>query len=223
MMNESNLGREWSERWRDGRTGFHQTEFNAVLLEHWPRLVSDPNSRVLVPLCGKSHDMIWLHRRGHSVVGVEMVEMACVAFFAEHEMPYRRIEQDHYVRFVGEGSAEGLTILCADLFSLTEADIGTVDAWYDRAAIVALPPQLRAPYADWMNRMLSEDVAGLMMTFDYPQNEREGPPFSVGFGDIETHFSTAFRVALLDCIDLTEGNRWELSRVHKPVIHLTRR
>ena len=222
-MDASSREQEWSGRWKEGRTGFHQSEVNGFLIKHWARLVPNPTATVLVPLCGKSHDMCWLRDRGHRVVGVEFVEMACRAFFEEKGWPYQRMQRVNHIRFVGEGPAEGMTILCGDLFALTASDIGPVDAWYDRAAIVALPPALRSAYADWMNKMLPSGSIGLMMTFDYPQEERDGPPFSVRYADVEVHFEDTFHLTLLERVDMTEGNRWELSRVHKPVVHLIRR
>ena len=98
----------------------------------------------------------------------------------------------------------GITILCADLFSLQADDIGKIDAWYDRAAIVALPPDLWPRYSAWISNMLSPGCEGLMMTFEYPQSERNGPPFSVSLSDVEEHFEETFSVDLLERVDLTE-------------------
>ena len=216
-------GNEWVDRWHSGKTGFHQDDFNAFLIKQWAVLSPDTRSTVLVPLCGKSRDMNWLHQRGHRVVGVELVEMACRAFFEEQSLPYECIESGGVLRFEGREAGEGMTILCADLFSLTKDDIGPIEAWYDRAAIVALPPALWEKYASWVAAMLPSGGVGLMMTFAYPQDERDGPPFSVRVSDVDQHFGARFSVDLVDRVDLTAGNRWNLSSVHKPVIHLRRR
>ena len=61
-----------------------------------------------------------------------------------------------------------------------------------------------------------------MLTFEYPQSEREGPPYSVSFEDVEREFSGQFSPTLLDRVSRTEENRWELSEVHEPVISLAR-
>ena len=74
---------EWAARWNAGRTGFHQPIVNAQLVQYWADLVPNENAGVIVPLCGKSRDMRWLHQRGHTVVGIEIVESACQAFFEE--------------------------------------------------------------------------------------------------------------------------------------------
>ena len=69
---------QWIERWREGRTGWHEVDGSALLRRHWPRLVR--GSRVLVPLCGKSVDMLWLASQGLEVTGVELSEIAARAF-----------------------------------------------------------------------------------------------------------------------------------------------
>ncbi len=226
-MNHRSDGRTadkaWSKRWHAGNIGFHQSEHNSHLLNHWPVGTLPNGSVVLVPLCGKSRDMTWLLSQGYRVVGVELVELACEAFFEEQDLSYRRSVRNGVVRFDGVADGAGITILCADLFSLTVDDIGKVDAWYDRAAIVALPPDLRSRYAGWISNTLPPGCEGLMMTFEYPQDERNGPPFSVCLSDVEEHFEETFSVELLERIDMTEGNRWSLSSVHKPVIRLRRR
>jgi thiopurine S-methyltransferase len=217
------LGSEWAARWRAGRTGFHQPDINAQLVQHWPKLVPNEKASVVVPLCGKSRDMRWLHQRGHQVVGIELVEPACRAFFDEQGLSYERTQESSHVRFRGCGEAEGLTVLCGDIFEIGPTDIGPVHAWYDRAAIVALPPALWGRYASWVSALLPAHAVGFMLTFDYPQAERNGPPFSVGISDVEAHFSDGFEMELLEQLDLTAENRWNLSRIHKPVLSLRRR
>ena len=208
----------WKKRWRDGNIGFHQEQVNALLVEHWPRLVADTSSSVLVPLCGKSLDMLWLRQRGHRVVGVELSEIAARAFFAENGLNVTETSRDSFLVL----EHDGIEIWVGDFFALTSNHLGTVSSWYDRAAVVALAPDRRGAYADQVASLLSANAQALMLTFDYPADERDGPPFSVSLEEVRSHFEPLFTVKSLDCIDLTDGNRWELSRVWKPVIHLSR-
>ena len=69
----------WKTAWATGRIGFHQGRPNEYLVEHAARL----SGRVLVPMCGKTDDLSYLASRGHRVIGVELVEDAVAAFFAE--------------------------------------------------------------------------------------------------------------------------------------------
>lgn len=208
----------WKRRWREGNIGFHQDDVNAELTRFWPQLVPDESAVVLVPLCGKSTDMIWLVRRGHRVVGVELSELAARAFFEDNGL---RCSERTVGQFLVLES-DGIEIWVGDFFALKPDMLPSLTAWYDRAAIVALEPAMRPAYAEQVDRLLQHDADGFMLTFDYPVNERKGPPFSVSFTDVEAAFGHAFTIRQLDCLDLTEGNRWELSRVLKQVVSLRR-
>ena len=72
----------WNSRWAKGKIGFHEGAPNSYLVKHHDKLATCP--RLLVPLCGKAVDLAYLAALGHEVVGVELVEDAVKAFFAEH-------------------------------------------------------------------------------------------------------------------------------------------
>ena len=76
----------WLERWRQGQTGFHMKRPTPLLAKYWPALGVPRGSRVLVPLCGKSLDMLWLASQGHRVLGVELSPLAVGQFFAENRL-----------------------------------------------------------------------------------------------------------------------------------------
>ena len=75
----------WHDRWQSQKIGWHREIYNDLLLKHWPEINAFGNSSVLVPLCGKSLDMLWLAKQGLSVVGLEMVQQAVEAFFHENK------------------------------------------------------------------------------------------------------------------------------------------
>ena len=56
----------WIEKWEEGNFGWHQESLNRVLLDHWPKLELKASSKVLVPLCGKSKDMVYFTEQGHN-------------------------------------------------------------------------------------------------------------------------------------------------------------
>jgi thiopurine S-methyltransferase len=212
----------WRQRWVEGRTGFHQDEVNGHLVDHWPTQVESSTARVLVPLCGKSSDMLWLRQRGHDVVGVELSELACRAFFADNELEFDVADQGSHLLFSALGEGPKLQLICGDFFTLDVRSIGLFEAWYDRAALVALPPVQWPEYAAALGRFLSPGAPALMVTFEYPQSEREGPPYSVSFEDVQRELRGQFSLSLLDRVSRTEDNRWELSEVYEPVIFLVR-
>ncbi|MBI1946212.1 MAG: thiopurine S-methyltransferase [Deltaproteobacteria bacterium] len=182
----------WQERWDTGHIGFHEGKPNALLQQHADLLA--PAARVLVPLAGKAHDLLWLARRGHAVVGVEIVERACREFFAEHGTPMEEEERDDIRAFRSTDAATPVELWCADFLALTPARCGTFGGLYDRAALVALSPATRARYVETCASLLEPGAGGLLITFDYDQSKLEGPPWSVPLAEVQRLYQRHFRV-----------------------------
>jgi len=193
----------WHERWQANLTGFHQSEINDYLVRYWPRLNLAKDSRILVPLCGKSLDMLWLREQGHPVVGVEVSQIAIESFFEENGLTPVVHEEHFGHRYV----ADQLELLCADFFSLTQADIGELGAFYDRAALIALTPAQRAVYAGHLPRLLDGGTTGLLITLEYNQLQMSGPPFSVHQEEVGRLFDSAFTIEHLFQFDALEDNQ----------------
>jgi thiopurine S-methyltransferase len=192
----------WLERWREGRIGFHEGQPNSLLERHGPRLGN--GARVLVPLCGKSEDMMWLASRGHRVVGVELAEAAVRAFFDEHGLIPQEVEAGGLRRF----EAGPITLWLGDFFACTPELLGPLDAFYDRAALVALPPAMRSAYVAHLRRLAAPIATGLVITFEYPQHLAEGPPFAVLEPELRALYQAA-RVDLLEERAEARGGRLE--------------
>ncbi|MBT9555450.1 MAG: methyltransferase domain-containing protein [Myxococcales bacterium] len=178
----------WHERWRTKQIGFHEGKPNDDLVAVWPRLGLRSGVRVLVPLCGKTHDLQWIHARGHQVVGVELSELACAAFFAEHSLTPSVEKAGPYQSW----SVPGLTLLQGDVFDLPETD--PFDVVWDRAATVALPDDLRRRYANKLAHVTRPGGTLLLSVFVYPQSERAGPPFAVPPEHVEALFGENFHI-----------------------------
>lgn len=212
----------WHERWQANLIGFHQSETNSHLLRYWPHLDLAKDSRILVPLCGKSLDMLWLLEQGHPVVGVEVSQLAVEAFFAENGLMPEVHEERYGRRYV----VDQLELLCADFFSLRQEDIGEVSAFFDRAALIALTPAQRADYAEHLTRLLDRGTTGLLITLEYNQLEMSGPPFSVPREEVCRVFDSAFTIEQLFQFDALEENRTfrekGLTALSEHAWHLTR-
>jgi len=188
----------WLERWREGRTGFHRDAPMPLLLQHWPALALPRDSRVLVPLCGKTLDMRWLAEQGHRVLGVELSPLAVAQFFAEQGLKPTRHESPLGMHHV----AGNIEIIEGDVFALDDATLAGCSAVYDRAAVIALPPPLRARYAREVYARLPAGCRGLMITLEYPQYEMEGPPFSVDASEVAALFGGHWDLDLLERRDI---------------------
>lgn len=187
----------WQSRWSGGSTPWHADAVNPTLIEHIDRLVSGP-SRILLPLCGKSVDMGWLAERGHRPIGVELIEDAARAFFFEAGTEPEIESTDSGDRWSGGG----VEIRVADIFELD--DIGPIDAVWDRAALIALPPDSRRRYVEQIAR-LAPGAPILLSTVHYDPAVMDGPPFSVSPAEAADLYPGAEPLARADIID---GSRW---------------
>ena len=186
----------WHTRWEEGRIGFHQADINPHLRRYWPAMQAESGATVFVPLCGKSRDMLWLRDQGHRVVGVEIIPRAVEAFFDENALtPRTRI---HGAFTVWE--TEGITIFQGDFFDVSANDLDGIRVVYDRASLIALPPPLRARYAEHLRAILPKQPRVLLVTMDYPQHEMDGPPFAVTEQEVAALYQDHFTIEQL-CSD----------------------
>jgi len=183
----------WHERWRGGRIGFHQDTVSPALKEHWPSLGLPYGSPVLVPLCGKSLDLLWLQNCGHRVVGVELSDIAIESFCMENGILARRSDAGS----LEEYQAANLRLLCGDFFRLNPSDAEVWPAVYDRAALVSWAPELRTRYVEHLTELTQRGCQTLLVTMEYPQAEMTGPPFSVDFDCVHRLYSASHQIRLL--------------------------
>lgn len=192
----------WLDRWQEGQIGFHQDRINNYLTRHFARTGTPLGGTVLVTLCGKSLDMLWLQSQGFRVVGVELSPLAVEAFFSENNLQPTINADGKFQRY----QADDITLLCGDFFDLTAADIGDIAAVYDRASLIALPPEMRRSYADHLTSLLPRDTKVLLITMEYPQQQMQGPPFSVQESEVHDLYDNNFQVTCLESIDVLEEN-----------------
>ena len=188
----------WLERWARNEIGFHLPVVNAHLRTYWPALKLPADASVLVPLCGKSLDLHWLAQRGHAVTGVELSDRAVAAFFEEAgQAPTVTRTERFTVREAGS-----VRILCGDFFDLSRKDLGQRNkpdpsAVFDRAALVALPPEMRGRYVAQLQKLLPGRARILLVTLEYDQTLVPGPPHAVLEDEVHTRFQPRGRVRCL--------------------------
>ena len=181
----------WLERWREGRIGWHEEGGNASLKKHW----KGQGRRVLVPMCGKTVDMLWLEERGNSVAGVELSDIAARAFFEENDLQYT-IREGRLPAYAARG--RDITIYCGDLFAFDEPGF---TGWYDRGAFVATPAKQRPAYAQHINALLAADACRMLITLEYEESIANGPPFSISAEEIRRYWPDLQLVDRYDDID----------------------
>ncbi|MBX2878574.1 MAG: thiopurine S-methyltransferase [Granulosicoccus sp.] len=170
----------WHRKWSEGQIGFHQTVFNKRLTAFWSDVLAgaDPG-KVFVPLCGKSSDMLWLHQRGHDVVGIELSEKAVSAFFTENNLSAESDNVDGITSYTGTEQARGIRLMVADYFALRPQHLQECMTFYDRASLIALPEAMRPDYARQLAALMPAGSRGLLLSIAYNEAQMKGPPFSV--------------------------------------------
>lgn len=186
----------WHERWATQQTAFHLDRPNPLLVEH--AAVLPEGARVLVPLCGKAVDLRWLAERGHAVLGVELSELAVRAFFAEQQLEAEESRLGAHKRFV----AGAIEIVCGDFFALGRAQVGAIDAVYDRAALIALPQAMRARYAPHVLSLAADAAPLLLITLEHAGSGDVGPPFSVASAEVHALYGGRRAVTELERTDV---------------------
>lgn len=181
----------WHKKWASNQIGFHLEDVNPLLIQYWERTNPSCNDRVLVPLCGKSEDLIWLASKHNVVQGVEISDIAVRSFFAEHfyTPTVVKIDASHELYQFDE-----LSVYAGDFFT---APVNNADIVYDRAALVALPEDMREEYVDRIKSLLNKGGRLLLVTLEYDQSEMAGPPFNVDSEEVRQLFSE-YKLTLLD-------------------------
>ena len=206
----------WQQRWQEGRIGFHKSDVNPELIKHFSTLALPIGSQVLVPLCGKSVDMVWLAHAGYDVVGIELVESAVQAFFAEQNiMPTiteftSAADRSPLKRYQGQLAGQTISLWVADIFALSPTAIGDIDAVYDRAALIALPADMRPDYSKQIYK-LSNNAPQLLITLNYDQSKKDGPPFSISQEQLQQYYDANYEIIELESQSSTLNSAAELS------------
>jgi thiopurine S-methyltransferase len=190
----------WHQRWETNQIAFHEKEANLQLVRNFQALSVAPNSRILVPLCGKTRDIGWLLAQGHSVVGAELSKLAVNQLF-------EGLGREPNVTPAGEllhYRAENVEVFVGDIFALSHEKIGTVDAVYDRAALVALPVGMRERYGAHLIE-ITNCAPQLLICFEYDQSVMPGPPFSVDRQELERVYGARYDMTQLASVGVHGG------------------
>jgi thiopurine S-methyltransferase len=193
----------WNDRWQRGDIGFHQLDVHDLLVGRWLVLGLAAGTEIFVPLCGKSLDMVWLAEQGHRVRGVELSEVAVDAFFDERGL-VPAIETAHGFTVKRAGPYE---IWCGDFFHLPHEVVAGAAAVYDRASLVAFPPESQPRYAEKLTELTPATAPIFLVGLAFNQDEMAGPPFSTGLQPVVTLFGTLYAVTLLETRDGLERSQ----------------
>lgn len=182
----------WLQRWKKNDIGFHKSKANPVLVKYFKELSLVKGSRVFLPLCGKTLDIAWLLSNGYRVAGVELIEIAIEQLFMGLGVKPKISgagEVKHY-------RAKNIDIFVGDIFDLSSQMLGPVNAIYDRAALVALPEEMRNRYTAHLTEITAK-APQLLVSYEYDQNLMAGPPFSISNEEVNQHYRDSYDLTLI--------------------------
>lgn len=195
----------WLKKWQTNDTPFHEKEVNPALVKYFGGLALGADSRVFIPLCGKTLDIGWMLSRGYHVAGAELIESAIEQLFTElGAVP--DISADGQIKHY---KAPNIDIFVGNIFELSKDRLGPVNAVYDRAALVALPEAVRAKYTSHLMD-ITDKAPQLLLSFEYDQSAMEGPPFSVSNDEIKNHYRGHYDMTLTESTPIPGGMKGKI-------------
>lgn len=190
----------WLNKWDRGEIGFHQSDFNHLMVRHFSAFGLDVGAHVFVPLCGKTRDIAWLLQQGFRVTGCELSRDAVEALYADLSLTPMVTQDGGLIRY----ATPDLVVFVGDIFDVSARALGNVQAVYDRAALVALPAEVRARYANHV-AVITDHAPQLIVTFTYDPSKMSGPPFSVTSDMIADLFGRDYDLNLMETCEVASG------------------
>ncbi|MEM9265335.1 MAG: thiopurine S-methyltransferase [Cyanobacteria bacterium P01_F01_bin.13] len=190
----------WLQKWETNNIAFHKSEANPLLVKYFKKLSLGKGRRVFVPLCGKTLDIAWLLANGYRVAGAELVEIAIEQLFMALGIEptiSKTGDVKHY-------SAINIDIFVGNIFDVSNEMLGLVDAIYDRAALVALPEDMRNRYTAHLMEITNK-APQLLISYEYDQTLMKGPPFSISNGEVNQHYGDRYDLTLIASTDVPGG------------------
>lgn len=197
----------WHKKWESNQIGFHLPKPNPLLVEHFYALGLKQGARVFLPLCGKTVDIVWLLAQGFKVAGAELSAIAIEDLFHQLNLTPKITKKNTLTYSLTQYSAPNIDIFVGDIFELNAETLGKVDAIYDRAALVALPIEMRKKYTEHlitMTKNATKPAPQLLICFEYDERLHAGPPFSVCADEVNLHYQTHYDLTLL-ASEVVEG------------------
>ncbi len=182
----------WHDKWQSNNIGFHLSSPNPLLIKHIHSLNLQPQARIFIPLCGKSLDIHWLLQQEFHVTGIDLSPIAIKELISELKLEFTVSQVGDLTHY----HHQNIDLYVGDFFELSLDHISMIDATYDRAALVALPEQMREAYTQHLVQ-LTQNAPQLLSSFEYDQDLLAGPPFSVPEQEIRKYYASRYEIKQL--------------------------
>lgn len=155
----------WKEKWRRNDIAFHQPAFNPLLQQYLPERKLVNGDTILVPLCGKSHDMDLLADSGYQVMGVELSTIAIESFFDARKVIPGKSKKGSFTLW----QHKNIVLWCGDIFDLSRQTLSNIQMMYDCASLTAFPPEQRNRYMLHFAKILPQPAPIMLLTLESPE------------------------------------------------------
>lgn len=172
---------EWNARYETGDTPWDMAGYSPTLRAALDVGLLRDRERILVPGCGRGHDVLQLAERGHSPVGVDFAPAAIEA-----------------LRAAADNAGLSVSTHVGDIFELMERPAASFDGVWEYTCFCAIHPSERDRYVALMTHLVRPGgrlVFGVFPLFRDP-GKVEGPPWIVTKDDVRNHFGHAWDVVL---------------------------
>jgi len=158
----------WNERYVDGRTGWDRGEPNPQLMEWLEKGIIEEGASIVIPGCGRGHEVIELAKNGFIVTAVDFAKLPLTILEKElkkHSVQANLIQQD----------------------VLTASWSEEFDYIYEQTCLCALDPSLRTQYEQQLRKWLKP--GGSILALFMQSNREDRLPYHCSIEDMKILFS----------------------------------
>ena len=178
---------DWQRHYEENDLGWDLGQVAPPFVKLWQE-EKLPLGKVLVPGCGRGHEVVFLAENGFDVTAIDFSSGAVT--YLKNALKKRNLEGQ---------------ILHQDFFSLDESHEGVYDLVLEQTFFCAISPKQRRDYVLNVSRILKP--GGILVGLFYHTDEQGGPPYNTTREDIEMHFSKKFEIQELDKTSLSAEQR----------------
>lgn len=159
---------DWQERYHSGKTGWDRGEPNPML-KHWLNSGELQPCEILVPGCGRGHEVIALAEAGFDVTAIDFADMAVQSL--TDELKRRDLKAN---------------VVQSDVFAFCQSR--SFDAVYEQTSLCAIHPSQWQTYQQLLACWLRAEgtLFAMFMQSDAP----DGPPYSCPLSTMRELFPT---------------------------------
>lgn len=167
----------WSQIWEEGVIRFHQGNYNLEMINYFKDF-DLKNKSVLIPLAGKTKDILYFLEKGAEVTAIEFYGPAVVSFFEENNISYKKHGHSYF--------SDNLTFHAMDFFQLSTDK--PFDVLFDRAAQVVFNQEDRPKYFEQISKLIDKNTLLLLFSIDHDGPFSYGPPYKIPKEEIMTAY-----------------------------------